>query len=254
MNLAGRIKDITVPKDNVAIFWLGNAGFVLKSDKDEIIYIDPYLSDCAERLYGFKRIYPSLIKASEVELDCILLSHEHGDHLDVDSIPEIMKEDNIKLIGPSPCIDKCLEIGVDRDNMIQVEEGDEVIFEGFEVRTVFADHGDLAPEAVGYIINFAGIKVYYTGDTAYTPDKMQYAFSLKPDILIPPINGKFNNLDPLEASLVARDCEAKVVIPSHFWTFAEHNGDLAKFVKCVDSVAKETETVLLTQGEAYLYS
>ncbi|ADL12481.1 MBL fold metallo-hydrolase [Acetohalobium arabaticum] len=254
MSLQEEIKKLEVSTGNIAIFWLGNAGFVLKSAQGEIIYIDPYLSNCAERLYGFQRIYPSLITEDEVEADYVLISHEHGDHLDVDSIPSIMEQEEIKLIAPQPCIDKCCNLGVNKDKLLQVEEGSEVELNSCKVRVVFADHGDLAPQAVGYMLDFAGTKVYYTGDTAYTPDKMELAFGMEPEVLIAPINGKFNNLNPLEAALVTRDCKVEVVIPSHFWMFAEHNGNPGEFVEYVDYIAPEAESELITLGDYYLYS
>lgn len=253
MPLRERIKNLRVPKGNIAIFWLGNASFVIKTELGKIIYIDPYLSDYAEKIYGFKRIYPSLIKASEVETDYILLTHEHGDHLDLDSIPEIMKNNDVKLIAPKPCILKCLELNISKYKIIEVKEGRENTFEGFKVITVFADHEGLSPNAVGYILDFNGILLYNTGDTSYSPDKMKYAISLKPDILITPINGKFKNINPIEAALLARDCKSKIVIPSHFWMFAQHNGDLLSFVKYVDKIAKSTKYKLITMGDYHLY-
>ena len=39
-----------------------------------------------------------------------------------------------------------------------------------EVNAVFADHGDLAPDALGVVLDFDGVKVYQPpGDTAYRP-------------------------------------------------------------------------------------
>ncbi|MCK8827416.1 MBL fold metallo-hydrolase [Natroniella acetigena] len=254
MDLRDRIKQLDVPEGRLAIFWLGNAGFALKSAQGDIIYLDPYLSDCAQRLYGFKRLYPTPIGADDVEADCVLISHQHGDHFDIDSLPTIMKQDDIKLLGPQPCIEQGLELGISEEKLVEVEEGSKESFTNFEVLTVFADHGDLAPQAVGYILNFGDLKLYYTGDTAYSPDKMKQAFSLQPEILIAPINGKFNNLNSIEAALLARDCRAEVVIPAHFWMFAQHNGSLGKFIEYVDQIAQETDYELITQGDCYLYS
>ena len=253
MNLGEKINNLKIPEGKIAIFWLGNASFVLKFPGEKIIYIDPYLSNYAEKLYGLKRMYPTLIKPSEVKTDYILITHEHGDHLDADCIPELMKQKGTKLIGPKDCIAKCLKINIPSEKMIEVKVGDELIFNDIKITTVFADHGDLSPGAVGYVINFKDIIIYFTGDTAYTPEKMAKAISLKTDILICPINGKFNNLDPIEAALLARDCQAKIIIPSHFWMFAQHNGELLSFVKYVDNIAKGTEYKLITMGDYYLY-
>ena len=253
MNIQKKILDLKLNENEIAIFWLGNASFAIKTDRGKIIYIDPYLSNYAEKLYGFKRIFPSPIKPPQVKADYILISHEHGDHLDMDSIPQIMKQQGIKLVAPEPCIDKCEEYSIKEDKLIEVNNGDIEEFTGFKLITVFADHGDLAPQAVGYILDFGTSKIYYTGDTAYTPEKMETAFSMKPEIVIPPINGKFNNMDPWEAAMLVRDCKAKIAIPAHFCMFAEHNGNPGEFVKYIKQI-NNTKCKLITMGDYYIYN
>lgn len=101
--LKEKISSTSVFSNNVAIWWLGQAGFVFKSDRGKVIYIDPYLSDAVERICGFKRLSFSPIKAEEVETDIVICSHEHPDHLDPDAIPLIAKNCSAKFIGPGSC-------------------------------------------------------------------------------------------------------------------------------------------------------
>ena len=67
------------------------------------------------------------------------------------------------------------------------------------------------------------------------------------------INGQFGNMNPEEAAKLARDAEAKVAIPCHFWTFAEHNGDPGKFIEACRQITPEVKVELIVQGGCYVY-
>ena len=247
-NIAGK----KVEEGTVAIFWLGQAGFVFKTAQGKIIYIDPYLTDSVEGVAGFKRLTPSVIEPGEVRADWVVITHLHPDHLDIDAVPEIAKKGKARFIGPPECMEKCRELGVSEDCLVGVVAGDERDLDGVRLLAVYADHGDLAPEAIGVVFDFDFASVYITGDTSYSPEEMDKVFSMKPEVIIPVINGRFGNLNPQEAALLTRDVHAKVAIPCHFWTFAEHNGDPLAFLEACKRETPEAKVVLMKQGECYL--
>ena len=61
MNLAEEIRGTQVPPDHLGICWLGQAGFLLKAPDGTSMVLDPYLTECGERIRGFKRLSPMLI-------------------------------------------------------------------------------------------------------------------------------------------------------------------------------------------------
>ena len=67
----------------IGIFWLGQAGFLLKNSKGEILAIDPYLSDAVERICGLKRMMMAVMEPEELNPDYVLISHHDEDHLDL---------------------------------------------------------------------------------------------------------------------------------------------------------------------------
>ncbi len=67
MRLAEKINGIKVDKGEIALFYLAQAGFCIKTAGNKIIVIDAYLSDAVERLFNFKRMIPSVIKPEEFE-------------------------------------------------------------------------------------------------------------------------------------------------------------------------------------------
>lgn len=252
-DLARRVQEAKVETGNLAIFWISQAGFIYKTPGDRIIYIDPYLTDCVERLYGFKRIMGTPIKVEEVEADYVVSTHSHEDHFDVDAIPTLAKNPRTRFVGAPDCRAKYQALGMSEERYSILEEGKTLDFGEFSLTGIYADHGDLAPDAQGVVLTVGDIKVWQVGDSAYRPEKWQDVFAMDIDVIIPPINGAFGNLDGVEAAKLAHDVGAEVAIPCHFWMFAEHNGDLAQFLEACKKYAPEVRPLLMTQGEMFVY-
>ncbi|MHB8279346.1 MAG: MBL fold metallo-hydrolase [Candidatus Humimicrobiaceae bacterium] len=253
MSLVDKIKEVIIPEGSIGIWWLGQAGFIIKMSSGEVIIIDVYLSDCCERIHGFKRITQSPLKAEELEGSLVIVTHAHYDHFDIDSVPIFMDKPDIKLAGPESVINESLKLGINRAKLILLQEGKEIGFKKFKLLPVYSDHGNLAPDALGFILDFNYFKLYFTGDTAYRPEKMKLAIQNKPEIIILPINGKFDNLTPVQAAKLAKDVKAKVSIPCHFWTFIEHNGNPLAFSKALKKYAPGCESKILSIGEGFIY-
>ena len=88
---ANNVLTTNVEKDEVAVFFLGQAGFLFKTPSGKLMALDPYLSNCCERFFGFKRLMYKILNPSDLTIDYLLVSHAHYDHFDPDSVPEIMK-------------------------------------------------------------------------------------------------------------------------------------------------------------------
>lgn len=253
MDLATKIAVTKVKKGEIAVFWLGQAGFVIKDSEGHLIAIDPYLTDCVERLYGFKRIIPKLIAADDLELDVLITSHDHGDHYDVDAVPILMANGKTKLFGSMTAYDLAIKSGIKPDRVTGLKPGDVARYDGITIKAVFADHGELAPDALGIVLTIDGTKIYYAADTAYHPEVVKTAKQEKPDIIIVPINGQYGNLNSEEAAMLTRDSGAKVVVPCHFWTFIVHRGDPQEFEDAARKHAPDTRIQFLHQGEMFIY-
>ena len=84
-------KILTAPLGKTYIFSVGQAGYILKSKSGQLLAIDLYLSECVERLeghIGFKRLLPKILNPFDLIFDCVIATHPHWDHYDVDSIPD----------------------------------------------------------------------------------------------------------------------------------------------------------------------
>ncbi|MDO4547395.1 MAG: MBL fold metallo-hydrolase [Clostridia bacterium] len=252
MNFVERVANASPEAGTLELFWLGQAGFLIKTSDAKTIVIDPYLSDCVERMFpenglGFKRLSPAPMKPEDMAVDYLLISHEHGDHFDVDSMPGFMKNGKTRLYANRPVARAAREMGF--DGVYALNKGEVVSLEGFSLLPVDCDHGELAPEAMGFILDFGFASIYYAGDTALTPERLRVPTELSPDVAILPINGAFGNLDGEQAAKYAGMLKSRIVIPCHFWTFPLHLGNPQQIIDAMPKFAPESKLELLCQGE-----
>ena len=253
MDLASDIRNREVPKGQVAIFWLGQAGFAVKDDQGRLLLVDPYLTDCVERVYDFKRLTPKLLPPDSLAPDVLVASHEHLDHFDVDAVPSLMADPKTVLVGSVTVAGLAAEMGIDSRRVVGMKPGESSEVAGFSLQALPADHGDLSPDALGFLLVVGGTRIYYAGDTAYSPHVVAAARQAKPDVAIVPINGQYGNLDGKEAAKLVRDCGARMAIPCHFWTFIAHGGNPQEFADELKLLAPECRLRFLHQGEGFLF-
>ena len=258
INLASQIRKLDVPAGSLGIFWLGQAGFVFKTPAGKIIYTDPYLTSSVQEAlpeygFGFKRLMPSLLEPEEVEADTVISTHSHADHFDVQAVPIIARSPRPYFIGAPDCEELYQQAGVPQDRFTILHTGEQLDLDGFRLSGVYADHGELAPEALGLWLDFDGITVWQVGDSAYRPDRWQDQLAGGVDVLIPPINGAFGNLNEEEAARLAGAARARMVVPCHFWTFPLHGGNPAKFTEACAQFAPAVQPRLMAQGECFIY-
>lgn len=257
-NFAQRVRDLKVEHGSLAIFWIAQAGFVFKTPEGKVIYIDPYLSNCVHRMlsheaYGFKRIIPAIIEPEEVEADLVASTHSHPDHFDYDAIPVLARNPQIRFAGAPDCRAEYEKLGIPPNRWEILEAGQTLDFGEFKLSGVPADHGELAPDALGILLQVGDIRVWHVGDTAYRHDLWQEVFRMGIDVIIPPINGAFGNLDGMQAALLAQASGARLAIPSHFWMFAEHGGSPAQFLDACKIHAPAVTSLLMSVGELYIF-
>ncbi len=247
--------DEAVPAGSLAVWWLGQAGFAFKTPSGKVVYYDPYLSDAVERLFGFKRLSLPPIEAEAVRADLVVITHEHADHLDPDAVPIIARNNpTCRFAAPFGCQSGLDEAGVHAERRLVLEPHQRYDLEGVTIHTALADHGDLAPTALCMVLEFDGIRVFCTGDTAFRPALLKPLYETAPDIMLPCINGVFGNMTHIDAAMLVAAAKPKCAIPCHFWTFAEQGGgDPAGFTHACRYHCPEVKTQLLRPGERFVY-
>ncbi|MBN2021172.1 MAG: MBL fold metallo-hydrolase [Pirellulales bacterium] len=246
--------DEPVPQGALGIWWLGQAGFVFKTPGGTVVYLDPYLSDAAERLFGFKRLSLPPIAAEDVRTDLVVLTHEHADHLDPDALPVVARNNpKCRFAAPAGCAEGLAAAGVRSDARVLLEPNRRVELGNVAIDAVKADHGDLSDSALSLALDCGGVRVVCTGDTAFRPGLLGPLFALRPDVLLPCINGVFGNMGHMDAAMLTQAAKPRCAIPCHFWTFAQHGAaDPAGYLNACRSLCPEVNALLLRPGERFL--
>jgi L-ascorbate 6-phosphate lactonase len=215
-------------EEKLACWWLGGSGFVFKSAGGAVVYVDPYLSDSVNGIFGVGRLFPPPILPDEVRADAIVSTHWHEDHLDPGTIPAIAKSDAAaRFLMPPTAMSRALGWGVPGNRITAMAHGDsQRIGADITVTATPARHdaripGWEVPDAMGVIVESQGLRVYHCGDTEYDI-RLREMKSQPPDVAILCINGMTGNMDAYEAALLAWQLGAKVVIPMHHYLWAKN--------------------------------
>ncbi len=226
MALIDDIHAFEVPARSVAIWFLGQNGWILKSPSGFTVAIDPYLSDL---LNGKRpnldqaRQVPIFIEPERLRVDLHACTHSHADHACPETIAGSRKAGTRQFMGPAETLAVFERAGVPAEERIPIWPNHVVRFADLTFTGTFAlptDHTDLTH--MGFMIAVEdGPTVYVTGDTADTPI-LETAARHAPDVMIVCINAGFRNLSHWEAAELVKVIDPEIAIPCHYDMFPDN--------------------------------
>ncbi len=250
------IKILNAKIGETHLFFIGQAGYIIKSKNGQLLALDLCLSECVERIeghMGFKRLVPKILDPYELTLDCVIATHPHLDHFDVDAIPQLMSNRHTHLFASVDCEKVAERLQMSGENTTYVKPGDSHDCGDFHIDFVDCDHGEGAPDAFGAVVTVDGKKIYMAGDTCLRMDRVDELKKLGPfDVVIGPINGAFGNMNEKDFAQYAHALEGKLIIPCHFGMFAAHGGDPGKFLEIMKNEYPDDSTLLMSLGEGII--
>jgi len=257
-DVAAAIAQLEVPEGNVAIFWLGQAFFVLKGADGTTMAIDPFFSDVVYDLVGIKRLFPAPFPAARLAVDSVVFTHDHVDHYDPKAVCQIAESAAQTLfVGPTSCLEHARRDGVENERLIDMTQDQTIKVGAARLCAVYAEHltvGGPATDAVGVVVELGGIRLYHTGDTVYNAELQRVGQQLNDiDVLCVPINGNYAVMNSLDAALYTKDVDPRVVIPMHYGMFAENTADPYLFVRDLRDQEAGVRPVVMAVGSVYLY-
>lgn len=197
--------------------WLGQAGLMFETD-NKIIVVDPYLSDSVERIEPQnKRRVPVDKRFLEIAPDIIVLTHDHLDHTDPDTLKYYLSENSSILVLASENAYRNVRalFGGNNNNYVMFNRGSEWTEGNIRFSAVKAEHSD--DKAIGFIMESEGKKYYITGDTLYNTDIFEELPS-GIDYIFLPVNGRGNNMNMADGVRFCQRTGAKA-IPMHCGLF-----------------------------------
>lgn len=220
----------------VRITWIGHASFLVQF-ADHGVMIDPNWA----KWHGIvkRQIEPGL-KLNEVpELDLVMVSHAHFDHLHKPSLKVLQA--NKGIIVPRGSASLVKKLGF--PSVHEVRVWDHLEFGNISVVHTPSHHWgarflhDTHRDYGGYLVDAGGITVFHCGDSAYFPGFREIGKRLRVDVALMPIgaydapSGRDVHMNPEEAVRAFMEMEGKVLIPMHYGTFPLGNEPLQEPVE-----------------------
>ncbi|MFA5841311.1 MAG: MBL fold metallo-hydrolase [Candidatus Paceibacterota bacterium] len=158
----------------------------------------------------------STLQLEEKNINAVLITHEHQDHLHIDSLKKILENNPDVIIITNSAVGKFLdEAGI---SYTKVEEGEKYNLNGFDIvgfgnkhAEIYGTYGQV--QNTGYMID----SICYPGDAFQYPDA-------KVDILALPVTGPWMSIK--DAVDYAKNINPRVVFPVH----DAHIHDWASFI------------------------
>ena len=203
------------------VTWLTQAGLLFDTGKLRIM-VDPYLSDSVGKKCPEKtRRIPADEKYFDIDPDVILITHDHADHLDTETLMPLLERAKkpITFLASENAYYKLLELGGGH-NYVLLAPHSVWSQGGVTFYSVKAEHSDRT--ASGFIIDDAKKTYYVSGDTLYNYDVIDDVLDLVEggvDYAFLPINGVGNNMNAKDAADFAYEIGAKCAVPVHYGLF-----------------------------------
>lgn len=184
------------------------------------ILTDPVLFD---RIGPLRRVVSSLDPRLYEAIDVAVVSHLHLDHFDVPSLRLLGR--GVRLVCPAGAESLLRRLGF--TDVIALRSGERVGHGPVEIVATHAAHGGFRPPfgpraaAIGYVIEGAGERIYFAGDTDLFPGMAD----LGPiDTALIPVWGWGprlgpGHLDPRRAAEAVGIIKPHVAVPIHWGTF-----------------------------------
>ncbi len=213
----------------VDVTWLGQSGYSVRAPGGDVCLIDPYLSEYVLEELGVPRVAPIVLDPATAKVDVVVATHWHQDHLDRRTlVPLAAANPELRVVGPPSNTSRLGGWGIEAARIVPLERGASATVGPFTFHAVFARHevpGWLAEDAIGVVVDVAGVRIYHSGDTEYDA-RILAVRQLGPfDLALFVSNGTGGNMNALEAALLAHQLAPELAVPNHYGMWApEHYG------------------------------
>lgn len=261
--------------NHLTIQYIGQVGVILR--KNEIaIAIDPYLTDSVDQISGFpegfwQRRYAPPMKPEELaNLDLVLCTHEHMDHMDPGTLKAIAAASpKCRFGAPKSCLPGLESIGIAAERLVAlgVQEAFQFAVE-LSIQPIPAWHEERVQDEegwdhyLGYLLQWDGLCLYHAGDTLLTEELIEALSGFTIDVGFLPINGRdifrnrlgvVGNMNALEAADLAAYLKLDIVVPVHFDMYANNSEGIVPFVDRLYQRYPGQKFHIFQPGETMMY-
>lgn len=225
-------KAIITPPDEgaVRLTWIGHASFLVQFGSHSVMF-DPNWANWHGPVK--RQIEPGLSLDDLPDLDLVLVSHAHFDHMHKKSLKTIRTKEGI--IVPRGSGNLVKKLGF--DSVSEMKVWDEKDVSGMRVVHTPSHHwgarygADVNRDYGGFLVGSGDRKVFHAGDSAYFEGfkeigkKEHICVALMPIGAYDAPSGRDVHMNPEEALQAFEDLGAELMVPMHYGTFPLGNED-----------------------------
>lgn len=181
-------------------------------------------------------------------VDAVLITHEHYDHLDQPLISEIHKLTQCTVVA-DPTSTKRLQNTIPPEKLHEIQPGSEVKFGEVSVKAENCNHEPAVTPVTFIVTSKDGVKVYHTADSLPFPEMAAIGEREKPDITFCTV-GIAPGASPETGVEIAKLINPKVAVPYHTGV----TSDLEKFAELLKKDMPNITCVIPEVGKIYQVS
>lgn len=227
---------LTPPASGLRLTWLGHSTAILEIDGHRFL-LDPVWSDRSSPVQwaGPKRWYAPLFAVKNLpEIDAVLISHDHFDHLDRTLI-DSLKDRNPRFVVPLGTGETLEESGVPAERIVELDWWETTRIGDLEITSTPARHASgrsLIQNRslwMGFAIKGPVHKVYYSGDTGPMKQAAEIGTRLGPFDLTVLECGQYDpawpdwHMTPEQTLALHKAVRGQALVPVHWGLFALAN-------------------------------
>lgn len=220
----------------LAVSWFGHSTALLEIDGYRVL-TDPVWSDrCSPSdVVGPQRLHPPPVQLAALPaVDAVVISHDHYDHLDIDTVVALVGMQRAPFLVPLGVGAHLRSWGVPQDRIVELDWNQSAQVDELTVVCVPARHfsGQFLSRNTTLWASWAFVgpnhRAYFGGDTGYTKSFTQIGADHGPfDLTLLPI-GAYNTAWPdihmnpeeaVRAHLDVTDSGSGMLVPVHWGTF-----------------------------------
>ncbi len=228
INLAGFLDDSQGPN----IIWLGHSSFMMRMDGKTIL-IDPVFANAGPVFFVGQRFQASVLSREDLpEVDYVLITHDHYDHLEA-ATTRYLAESDAHFIVPIGIGAHLRKWGIREDRFTEKLWWQEFKDGDLLIATVPSEHysgrrGFLANDTLwaSFVIKGPNASYYFSGDSGYGDHFAEIGDRYGPFDLSFMENGQYNiisrevHMHPEDVIDAFQKLNSKVLVPIHWAMFS----------------------------------
>jgi N-acyl-phosphatidylethanolamine-hydrolysing phospholipase D len=217
------------------VTWVGHSTFLVQLEGVNIL-TDPHWGDRASPVgfTGPRRLVPPGLRFGDLPpVHAVLISHDHYDHLDAETVDRLAREHHPRFFVPLGLRAWLAERGI--TDVVELDWWDSVQFDGLSIVCTLAQHSSgrgLTDQNLrlwsSWVVVAPAKRFFFAGDTGYDPRLKVIGERFGPfDLAAIPIGGYSsfqtghpNHVNPEEAIQLFEDIRGRLLVPMHWGTFA----------------------------------